>query len=176
MSSDVGTAREGWENELWRRWSDRAPLILQPFRHFTYVTTHSPTLPLLHLRHSSFSNPSFASPTSQALHLRHLANRPCISTLVTKFSQNIVADTDKNKALIDSSFLSIVKSHPLKIPASVLEKVRSGSCLKLFLIDCMFVKQLYRQNSTEKRFRNAKERCKLSRKHKGCFELKLSRQ
>ena len=65
----------------------------------------------------------------------------CISTLVSKFSQNIVADTDKNKTLIDchkcsSSFLSIVKSHPLKIPASVLEKVRSGSCLKLFLIDC----------------------------------------
>ena len=102
---------------------------------------HSPTLPLLHLRHSSFSNPSFASPTSQALHLRHLANRLCISTFVTKFSQNIVADNDKNKALIDchkcsSSFLSIVKSHPLKIPASVLEKVRSGSCLQLFLIDC----------------------------------------
>ena len=58
-----------------------ALLILQPFRHFTFVTTHSPTLPslnlvtahsptlpLLHLRHSSFSNPSFASPTSQALH------------------------------------------------------------------------------------------------------------
>ena len=118
-------------------------LILQPFRRFTYVTTHSPTLPLLHLRHSSFSNPSFASPTSQALHLRHLANRPCISTLVTKFSQNIEADTDKNNALIDchkcsSSFLSIVKSHPLKIPASVLEKVRLGSCLKLFLIDCNY--------------------------------------
>ena len=35
--------------------------------HFTYVTTHSPTLPSLHLRHSSFSNPSFASPMSQAL-------------------------------------------------------------------------------------------------------------
>ena len=49
-------------------------LILQPFRRFTYVTSHSPTLPLLHLRHSSFSNPSFASPTSQAL---HLAGRPC---------------------------------------------------------------------------------------------------
>ena len=30
----------------------------------------------IHLRHSSFSNPSFASPTSQALHLRHLASRP----------------------------------------------------------------------------------------------------
>ena len=51
-------------------------LILQPFHHFTYVTDHSPTLPSLYLRHSSFSNPSFASPTSQALHLRHLASRP----------------------------------------------------------------------------------------------------
>ena len=143
MNCDEDKATEGLENELWRRWSDGkvGELILQPFRHFTYVTTHSPTLPLLPLRHSSFSNPSFASPTSQALHLRQLANRPYISTLVTKSSQNVVADTDKNKALIDchkrsSSFLSIVKSHPLKIPASVLEKVRAGSCLKLFLIDC----------------------------------------
>ena len=40
-------------------------LIIQPFRHFTYVTTHSPNLPLLHLRHSSFSNPSVVSHTSQ---------------------------------------------------------------------------------------------------------------
>ena len=57
--------------------SPTSQFILQPFRRFTYVTTHSPTLPLLHLRHSSFSNPSFASPISQALHLRHLASRPC---------------------------------------------------------------------------------------------------
>ena len=42
-------------------------LILQPFRHFTYVTTHSPILPSLHLRHSSFSNPSVALPTSQLI-------------------------------------------------------------------------------------------------------------
>ena len=35
------------------------------FRRFTYVIAHSPTLPLLYLRHSSFSNPSVASPTSQ---------------------------------------------------------------------------------------------------------------
>ena len=52
-----------------------------------------------------------------------------------------MADTDKNKALADchkcsSSLLSIVKSNPLKILASVLEKVRAGSCLKLFFIDC----------------------------------------
>ena len=52
-------------------------LILQPFRRFTYVTAHSPSLPLLHLRHSSFSSPSFASPTSQALHLIQLASRSC---------------------------------------------------------------------------------------------------
>ena len=100
MSCDVGKSTEGLENELWRRWSDgnvgewaptsQALLILQTFRHFTYITTHSPTpfrrftyvtahsptLPLLHLRHSSFPNPSLASPTSQALHLIHLARRP----------------------------------------------------------------------------------------------------
>ena len=38
---------------------------LQPFHHFTYITTHSPTIPSLYLRHSSFSNLSVASPTSQ---------------------------------------------------------------------------------------------------------------
>ena len=56
-----------------------AELILQPFRHFTYITTHSPTLPsftyvtahsptlsLLHLPHSSNHSPTFPS-----LHLRH---------------------------------------------------------------------------------------------------------
>ena len=37
----------------------------KPFRHFTHVIAHSPTLPSLYLRHSSFSNPSIASPTSQ---------------------------------------------------------------------------------------------------------------
>ena len=42
-------------------------LILQPFRRFTDVTVHSPTLPLLHLRHKSFSNPSVALLTSQLI-------------------------------------------------------------------------------------------------------------
>ena len=56
-------------------------LNLQPFRYFTYVTAHSPTLlsllirhsahsptfPSLYLRHSSFSNPSVALPTSQLI-------------------------------------------------------------------------------------------------------------
>ena len=56
--------------------SPTSQLVLQPFRRFTYITANSPTLPLLHLRHRSFSDPSFASPTSQALHLIHLASRP----------------------------------------------------------------------------------------------------
>ena len=39
---------------------------------------HSVTFPPLHLRQSSFYNPSVASPTSQALHLCHLASCPCV--------------------------------------------------------------------------------------------------
>ena len=69
MSCDVGEVTERLENG---QSSPTSQLILQPFHHFTYITVHSPTLPLLHLyvtAHSSFSNPSFASPTSQALHL-----------------------------------------------------------------------------------------------------------
>ena len=96
-SCDVQEAKEGLENELWRRWSNgrvgewaassfskpsvtspTSQLILQLFPRFTYITAHSPTLPLLHLHHCSFSNPSFASCTSQDFHLRHLASRPCL--------------------------------------------------------------------------------------------------
>ena len=84
MSCDVGEVIESLENEQssFSNLSVTSPmsqLILQPFRRSTYVTAHSPTLLLLHLRHSSFSNPSFASPTSQALHLIHLASCPWLS-------------------------------------------------------------------------------------------------
>ena len=44
--------------------SSTSQLILQPFRRFTYAA-HSPTLSLLHLRHSSLSRPCFASPMPQ---------------------------------------------------------------------------------------------------------------
>ena len=101
MSCDIGEVTERLENEqssLYLRHSSfsnpsvalpASQLILQPFHRFTYVTAHSPTLPLFHLHHSSFSNPSFAFPKSQALHLRHLATRPCMAEafplqLVTK--------------------------------------------------------------------------------------------
>ena len=82
MSCDVGEVTGSLENEQSSLsklpvTSPTSQLILQSFRRFTYVTAHSPTLPLLHLHHSSFSSPSFACPKSQALHLRHLANRPC---------------------------------------------------------------------------------------------------
>ena len=114
MSCDVGKATEGlenwlwrrWreitteglENGLWRRWSDWklaeweeliviviAELILQSFRHFTYVTTHSPTLSSLYLRHSSFSNPSVASPTSQ-----FILQPFCCFTYVTAHSRTLL--------------------------------------------------------------------------------------
>ena len=51
--------------KAWRMRS--ALLILQALHRFTYVTAHSPTLPSLYLRHSSFSNSSVASPTSQLI-------------------------------------------------------------------------------------------------------------
>ena len=74
MSCDIGEVMERLKNEQSsqiQRYT--AEHILQPFRHFTYVTAHSqtlprftyviphsPTLPLLHLFHSSYSNPSVA--------------------------------------------------------------------------------------------------------------------
>ena len=89
MSCDLGEVTVRLENELCYDYnyelcsfsnlsftSPTSQLILQTFHRFTYVTAHSPTLPLLYLRHSSFSNPSFTSPTSQALHLIHLVSRP----------------------------------------------------------------------------------------------------
>ena len=80
MSCNVDVVRERLENELCS-FSNLSVtslksqhilqpfrlLILQPFCHFTYVASHSPTLPSLYLRHSSFSNPSVASPTSQLI-------------------------------------------------------------------------------------------------------------
>ena len=79
MTCDVGEVMEKLEQSLFSNLSITSPMsqvILRPLRRFTYITAHSPTLALLHLRHSSFSNPSFASPASQALHLIHLASRP----------------------------------------------------------------------------------------------------
>ena len=102
--------------------SPTSQLIHQPFRRFTYVTAHSPTLlslllrhrlctyvirrasygnfsnpqsmssahspnfPSLHLRHSSFSNPSVALPTSQFI----LQRLRCF-TYVTSLSPTLIS-------------------------------------------------------------------------------------
>ena len=62
-----------------------AELILQAFRHFTYVTIHSPTFPSLYLRHSSFSNPFryFTNVTAHSPILLSLLLRHRIFTYVT---------------------------------------------------------------------------------------------
>ena len=128
---DVGEAKEGLENKLWRRWSNgrvgessfsnlsvtspTSQLILQPFRRFTYVTAHSPTLPLLHLRHSSFSNPSFASPTSQALHLIHLASLPWKEPLwrasIPGIIGSIIYTGIRNENMITSQWIRCLYEH-----------------------------------------------------------------
>ena len=84
MSCGVGEVTESLENEQnsvskLSVTSPTSQLILQTFRRFTYVRVLSRILPLLHLRHNSFSNLSFASPTLQTLHLRHMASRPELS-------------------------------------------------------------------------------------------------
>ena len=98
MSCDIGEVTERLENELccvcvcvcvcelcsFSNLSVTSPtsqLILQPFHRFTYITAHSPTLLLLQLRHSSFSNPSFASPASQA----HSPRLPSLYLLDSSF-------------------------------------------------------------------------------------------
>ena len=92
MSCDVGKATEGLENELWRRWSggmvgEWAELIDIEIHSRTY----SQTFPSLHLRHNSFSNPSFASPTSQALHRAHSPTFQSLHLRHSSFSNPSVA-------------------------------------------------------------------------------------
>ena len=112
MSCNVGEARESLENEQisfsnLSVTSPKSQLILQLFRHCTYVTAHSPTLLLLHLHHSLFFNPSFASPTSQALHLRHLASRPWLEPQIYRGALiNWATGTHHNSATNPSLFLS----------------------------------------------------------------------
>ena len=110
-------------------------LILQPFRHFTYVTTHSPTLPSFYLRHSPFSNPSvasptsqfnsnpsFASPTSQVLHLIHMASSAHFSTSSSlhlrhnSFSNPSVASPTSQFILQPFFRFSYVRSSSLNSP------------------------------------------------------------
>ena len=103
-----------------------ALLILQIFRRFTYVTAHSPTLPLLHLRHSSFSNPPFDSPTSQGLHLGliHLtrAHSPTFPSLYLRhssFSNSSVASPTSQFILQPFFRFSYVSSSSFNSPGEL---------------------------------------------------------
>ena len=91
MSCDVGEVTERLENEQsYIQWS----------------RAHSPTFPSLHLRHSSFSNPSVASPTSQFI-LHHKlftkltwqaahASRSQLSCLMAALGSKILLSTFLN--------------------------------------------------------------------------------
>ena len=62
MNCDVGEVTERLDNEICYDYNYEICSFSNLF-----VTAHSPTLPLLHLRHNSFSNLSVALPTSQLI-------------------------------------------------------------------------------------------------------------
>ena len=114
-------------------------LILKPFYRFTYVTAHSTTLPLLHLHHSSFSNPSFASPTSQVLHLIHLASHPWYKTSVNKaeFMHQEVRKQTKDSniiCLVIRYKIKIVSLRNLGLSKNFSEEIKFSHSIKCFRI------------------------------------------
>ena len=132
MSCGVGKATEGLENEVWRRWSDGK------------VGEWA----VLHLRQNSFSNSSVALPTSQFILQPFFRDSYVTGSSLTSpgeppmhiyvsykmFSKYCGRHWQKQ----GSDWLSQVQffiPFYCQIPASVLEKVRSGSCLKLFPLD-----------------------------------------
>ena len=139
MSCDVGEVKERLENELcsFSNLSVTSPtsqLILHPFRRFTYVIAHSPTLPLLHVQHSSFSYPSFASPTSQALDLRHLANRPWIRVGERSHAVDTLSVTSPTSQLILKPFVALPTSHLILQPFRCFVYVTAHSPTLLSLL------------------------------------------
>ena len=125
--------------------SPTSQLILQPFSRLTYVTAHSPTLPLLHLRHSSFSNPSFAFPTtSQALHLIHLVSRahsptfPSLHLRHSSFSNPSVALPTSQLILQSFRCFTYVTAHSPTLPLLHLRQVHSLILLSLLLRHKLF--------------------------------------
>ena len=115
-----------------------AELILQPFRHFTFVTTHSPTLPSLYpvtadyptfsslyLRHNSFYNPSVTLPTSQLILqsfrrftyvTTHSQTLPSLYLRHSSFSNHSVASPTSQLILQPFFLFSYVTSCPGEPP------------------------------------------------------------
>ena len=114
MSYDVGGMTESLENELcsFSKFSVTSPtsqLVLQPFRRFTYVAAHSPTLPSLYLRRSSFSNLSVTSPKSQLI-LQHFRR----FTYVAAHSRTLPFLHLRHSSFSNHSFTSLT-SHALDL-------------------------------------------------------------
>ena len=105
-----------------------AELILQSFSHFTYVTVHSSTLPLLHLRHSTFSSPSFASPALlilQAFHhfiyvTAHSSTLPALYLCHSSFSNHSVSSPTSQLILQPFFCFSYITGSSLTSPGEPL--------------------------------------------------------
>ena len=96
----------------------RTSLILQPLYRFTNVIAHSPTLPPLYLRHSSFYNPFAASTTSQTLRLRHssFSNPSAASSTYSSFYNPSVASPTSQLILQPFRRLTYVTGHFRNLP------------------------------------------------------------
>ena len=122
---DVREAKEGFGE-----WAV-TQFILQPFRRFTYVTAHFPTLPLLHLRPNSFSNLSFASPTSQDFHVRHLASRPCcfdvfvVTRIVVRMETKVVY---LQPTFVNANYLSPEMKYDITALSFLIFKILKWIC------------------------------------------------
>ena len=102
-----------------------ALLILQPFRHFTYITAHYSTLPSLYLCHSSFSNPFVASPTSQLIIqpfrrftyiTAHSPTIPLLHPRLSSFSNPSVASPTSQLILQPFRCFTYVTAHSPTLP------------------------------------------------------------
>ena len=96
--------------------SPTSELILQPFRRFTNVRTHSLTLPSLHLRHNSFSNPSVALRTSQLI----LQTLPLLYLHQNSFSNPSVALPTSELILQPFRRFTYVRTHSPTFPSLYL--------------------------------------------------------
>ena len=97
-----------------------ALLILEPFRHFTYVTAHYPTFPSVYLRHSSFSNPSVASPTSQFVHQSFFRIFYVTGSSLTSPGEPPMIEASRSKQLVLHNALHITRSSVIIIKLACL--------------------------------------------------------
>ena len=81
-------------------------------------SAHSPTFPSLHLRHNSFSNPSFALPTSQLI----LQPFRCFTYVNSSFSNPSFASPTSQALLILQPFrhFTYVTTHSTTLPSLYL--------------------------------------------------------